>query len=116
MLSKRTYQIVATFLVADLFTVSVSELLHAAQPDLIPSVSLVPGVNGTATPGGASISNMGATVHENAIIEARYFEPPNTAPLPLNGVTFPVAHSLPYRTIPQIILWRVGADGNPTPN
>jgi len=59
----------------------------------------------------STISFIGASVHENAIIDAQYLEPADATPLHLSDVTYP--RSITRREHPQI-LWRVVGSENLT--
>ncbi len=86
MFSKQTYRAISFGLVGCMVDVAWSEFQRGAQ---VADIHLITTVQLTLA--STSIVSTGVAVHENAIIEARYFEPPNTKPLPLNDVTHPVS-------------------------
>ena len=104
MISRRTYQIVSSVMVGCMFSVAWSEFQQGAEPadiHLITAAPLAPGALATGTVG-STVAFTGTGIHENAIIEARYFEPPHTDALPLDGVIHPWADAPRHR-----VMWRL---------
>jgi hypothetical protein len=85
MFSGKTRRNISIALVGTMTLVAWSEIQHGALPS---DVHLITNVQ-LSTGSSVSVTFNGAGVHQNTIIEAQYFEPAMTNPLPHDGLTHP---------------------------
>lgn len=96
MISRKTAAIVSSIAVSGMLTVAWSEMGHGkplSEIHLITPASLTIG---------STVVFTGAGYHQNAIIEAEYRAPPDSRPLPNDGVIYPTSLPTPSDLRPQL--------------
>jgi len=101
MVSRETAAVVSGITVSSMIFVAWSEFAHVKTPAEVHLITAAPITMGS------TVAITGAGYHQNAIIDAEYRAPPDTSPLPNDGVIQPTSPPKISDLRPQLATWTI---------